>query len=73
MSLCKGYRFDDTKIRRCSMEHTLTLFHGSPQIIKAPELAKGKPSNDYGRGFYCTESIELAKEWACSTETDGFA
>lgn len=55
------------------MEHTLTLFHGSPQIIKAPELAKGKPSNDYGRGFYCTESIELAKEWACSTETDGFA
>lgn len=55
------------------MEHTLTLFHGSPQIIKAPELAKGKPNNDYGRGFYCTESIELAKEWACSSETDGFA
>ncbi|WP_369283050.1 DUF3990 domain-containing protein [Oscillibacter sp. GMB15532] len=55
------------------MEHTLTLFHGSPQIIEAPELAKGKPNNDYGRGFYCTESMELAKEWACSTETDGFA
>ncbi|MEG2512706.1 MAG: DUF3990 domain-containing protein [Acetivibrio sp.] len=55
------------------MEHALTLFHGSPKIIEAPELAKGKPSNDYGRGFYCTESMELAKEWACSTETDGFA
>ncbi|MEA5012861.1 MAG: DUF3990 domain-containing protein [Angelakisella sp.] len=55
------------------MEHKLTLFHGSPQIIEKPELAKGKPNNDYGRGFYCTESIELAKEWACSTETDGFA
>ena len=49
------------------MEHTLTLFHGSPQIIEAPALAKGKPNNDYGKGFYCTESIELAKEWACST------
>lgn len=55
------------------MEHSLTLFHGSPQIIEKPELAKGKPNNDYGRGFYCTESMELAKEWACSTETDGFA
>lgn len=55
------------------MEHTPTLFHGSPHIIKEPELAKGKPNNDYGRGFYCTESIELAKEWACSAETDGFA
>ncbi|MEG1875854.1 MAG: DUF3990 domain-containing protein, partial [Angelakisella sp.] len=55
------------------MEQTLTLFHGSTKIIAAPELAKGKPNNDYGRGFYCTESIELAKEWACSTETDGFA
>ena len=55
------------------MEKSLTIYHGSPQIIKMPELAKGKPNNDYGRGFYCTESMELAKEWACSTETDGFA
>ncbi|GAB1476879.1 DUF3990 domain-containing protein [Bacillota bacterium] len=55
------------------MEKSLTIYHGSPQIIKTPELSKGKPNNDYGRGFYCTESIELAKEWACSSETDGFA
>ncbi len=55
------------------MEKSLTIYHGSPQIIKSPELSKGKPNNDYGRGFYCTESMELAKEWACSSETDGFA
>lgn len=55
------------------MNKSLTIYHGSPQIIKKPELSKGKPNNDYGRGFYCTESVELAKEWACSTETDGFA
>lgn len=24
-------------------------------------------------GFYCTQSVELAKEWASSNETDGFA
>lgn len=28
---------------------------------------------DYGLGFYCTENIDLAKEWACSAETDGYA
>ena len=55
------------------MENSLTIYHGSPQIIETPKLAKGKPNNDYGRGFYCTENIELAKEWACSSETDGFA
>lgn len=29
--------------------------------------------NDYGRGFYCTENIELAKEWACGKQTNGYA
>ena len=43
----------------------MILYHGSPFIIEKPELSKGKMSNDYGRGFYCTEDIEMAKEWAC--------
>lgn len=55
------------------MKDKLTLYHGSPQIIEVPQLPKGKPNNDYGRGFYCTQSMELAKEWACSNEADGFA
>ena len=33
----------------------------------------GKATNDYGLGFYCTEHIELAKEWACGEPNDGFA
>ena len=52
----------------------VTLYHGSPQIVSKPEWGKGKPYNDYGRGFYCTEHVELAREWACAEEgTDGFA
>ena len=42
----------------------MKIYHGSSAIIKNPCLAKGKPYNDYGCGFYCTESIEMAKEWA---------
>ena len=50
----------------------LTIYHGSPEIIEMPQFGKGKTYNDYGRGFYCTEHIELAKEWACTEDVDGF-
>ncbi len=49
------------------------LYHGSKDIIKAPEFGKGKPNNDYGYGFYCTESLELAKEWAVESDRNGYA
>lgn len=51
---------------------TLTLYHGSSSIIEHPAFDKGKAYNDYGKGFYCTEHIELAKEWACSENIDGY-
>lgn len=51
----------------------LTIYHGSSEIIEKPVYGKGKSYNDYGRGFYCTESLELAKEWACTEGVDGFA
>lgn len=51
----------------------LILYHGSPEIIKTPMFGKGKSYNDYGKGFYCTEHLELAKEWACTENTDGYA
>ena len=50
----------------------MLLYHGSDHVIKRPEFGAGKKHNDYGRGFYCTESIELAKEWAVSEDADGY-
>ena len=55
------------------MSNKVTVYHGSPRIIERPAFGAGNPQNDYGLGFYCTESVELAKEWACSVETDGYA
>jgi len=49
------------------------LYHGSKDIIKTPTLRGGKETNDYGYGFYCTENIELANEWACPDNNDGYA
>lgn len=55
------------------MSNNLIIYHGSPRIIEKPVFGTGNPNNDYGLGFYCTESLELAKEWACSVESDGYA
>ena len=51
----------------------MILYHGSEKIISKPVFGAGKTNNDYGLGFYCTQNIELAKEWACPTLNDGFA
>lgn len=50
----------------------IIIYHGSSEIVKQPVYGKGKPYNDYGIGFYCTEHLELAKEWACTKNIDGF-
>ena len=50
-----------------------TLYHGSDHIIEHPEYGKGKPYNDYGPGFYCTDDPAMAKEWAVSQKQHGFA
>lgn len=51
----------------------LILYHGSTEIVEKPTYGKGKTYNDYGQGFYCTEHLELAKEWACTESIDGYA
>ena len=55
------------------MNNHMILYHGSQQIVANPQYGVGKPYNDYGVGFYCTENIELAKEWACPVKKDGYA
>ena len=50
-----------------------TLYHGFKDRIVKPLFGAGKPNNDYGLGFYCTESEELAKEWAVAKDHDGWA
>ena len=51
----------------------MIVYHGSDHIVECPTYHGGKRNNDYGYGFYTTESEELAKEWACGKNTDGYA
>ena len=49
------------------------LYHGSSQIIQKPIWGYGKAYNDYGLGFYCTDNLEMAKEWGVGKEQNGYA
>ena len=50
-----------------------TIYHGSSQIIEKPVYGQGKIYNDYGRGFYCTEHLDMAKEWSVGKDRDRYA
>ncbi len=54
-------------------DNLIDIYHGSVNVVEKPLFGEGKLFNDYGRGFYCTEHAELAKEWACSSDSDGYA
>ena len=55
------------------MDRNITIYHGSRQIIEVPVFGEGREHNDFGRGFYCTESNDLAKEWAVTSVNNGFS
>ena len=55
------------------MDKLITIYHGSEQVVEVPTFGLGRKNNDFGLGFYCTESEDLAKEWAVSSLRNGFA
>lgn len=50
----------------------MIIFHGSDTVVEQPLYGNGKKNNDHGQGFYCTEDVELAREWACKDDRGGF-
>ena len=42
----------------------IILYHGTQNKIVTPVFGGGNDKHDYGRGFYLTEVLNLAKEWA---------
>lgn len=42
----------------------IVLYHGTPDKIVVPTYGCGNDKHDYGKGFYLSDNIELAKEWS---------
>ncbi len=54
------------------MKRILRLYHGAPNIVGRPKANLGGWHRDFGRGFYCTASPEVAGEWACPSGEGGY-
>jgi hypothetical protein len=50
----------------------IDIYHGSETAVRQPRFGVGRAYNDFGLGFYCTESREYAAEWAVSSGRNGF-
>lgn len=42
----------------------MKVYHGSLYHVQNPDVEKGRPSTDFGKGFYTTTNFEQAKRWA---------
>ena len=51
----------------------IVLYHGSPNKDFTPIYGYGEDRHNYGRGFYLTENLELAKEWSVSRPNENNA
>ena len=58
--------------RKCDEVKSLkiTLFHGTSSRIVVPTYGLGEKKHDYGKGFYLTDNLNLAKEWAVCKPDD---
>ncbi len=48
----------------------IILFHGTPDKVVVPTFGLGNEKHDYGKGFYLSDNMELAKEWAVCRPND---
>ncbi|MDO4462412.1 MAG: DUF3990 domain-containing protein [Bacteroidia bacterium] len=46
------------------------IYHGSLQVVKAPQILSPNRTLDYGAGFYTTTSFEQARDWALRHKRD---
>jgi len=52
------------------MSSILKIYHGTLEPNLNPIYGGGMEYHDYGKGLYCVEDIEKAKEWACQHENN---
>jgi len=51
---------------------SIKIYHGYNEIVRTPKFGAGRPYNDFGLGFYCSEYPGYAAEWAVAPGRNGF-
>ena len=44
----------------------LRVFHGSTVVVEFPNFNHSREDIDFGKGFYVTEDLLMAKKWCCT-------
>ena len=50
----------------------MRLYYGSKTFFTKPDYGLGNATNDYGLGFYMTDSYDIAKLWATQSKDGGY-
>lgn len=72
----KAVEYSSIFEKRSGQFGKIKLYHGSNKVIKNPSYNFSNSDNDYGKGFYLTPSITLAKEWSALRsygKTEGYS
>ena len=59
------------EVHRLLRNKTIEIYHGTKDPNMKPDFNYNNNENDYGKGFYTTPYIELAKEWSYASYTQG--
>lgn len=54
----------DNVLDEAKRRQRIILYHGTLEKCFTPIFGKGEDRHDYGKGFYMTQDINLAREWA---------
>lgn len=46
------------------MKNVSLLYHSGFQLIRRPDIRKGRTNADFGQGFYLSDDKEFSKRWA---------
>ena len=46
----------------------MKVYHGSLNVVKKPNVARGRLGTDFGKGFYTTTNFEQARRWAINKQ-----
>lgn len=71
-SLIKHQFLNPNYIAQKESKEKKLLYHGSTQIVWLPQKEYCEEENDFGKCFYTTEYLSLAKEWAGQSGKAGF-
>ena len=70
-SLIRAQYLNPDFLPKAQAKKRINVFHGSSVVVERPQMNRCRSTNDFGKCFYTTEYLDLAKEWAAQNMEGG--